>query len=75
MRSRPVSLGSQINYDTPTAFRNEANKVETTSVTRAIEPAPVLAEDSKKGVKSVENPAVKDLDLLDIPAFLRRQAN
>ncbi len=75
MRSRPVSRGSQINYDTPTAFRNEANKVETTPVTRAIEPAAVLAEDSKKDVKSVENSAAKDLDLLDIPAFLRRQAN
>ena len=75
MRSRPVSRGSQINYDTPTAFRNEANKVETTPVTRAIEPAAVLAEDSKKGIKSVENSAAKDLDLLDIPAFLRRQAN
>lgn len=75
MRSRPASRGSQINYDTPTAFRNEANKVETTPVTRAIEPAAVLAEDSKKDVKSVENSAAKDLDLLDIPAFLRRQAN
>ena len=75
MRSRPVSRGAQINYDTPTAFRNEANKAETTPVTRAIEPAAVLAEDSKKDVKSVENSAVKDLDLLDIPAFLRRQAN
>ena len=75
MRSRPVSRGSQINYDTPTAFRNEANKVETTPVKRAIEPAAVLAEDSKKDVKSVENSAAKDLDLLDIPAFLRRQAN
>ena len=75
MRSRPVSRGSQINYDTPTAFRNEANKVETTPVTRAIEPAAVLAADSKKDVKSVENSAAKDLDLLDIPAFLRRQAN
>ena len=75
MRSRPVSRGSQINYDTPTAFRNEAKKVETTPVTRAIEPAAVLAEDSKKDVKSVENSAAKDLDLLDIPAFLRRQAN
>ena len=75
MRSRPVSRGSQINYDTPTAFRNEANKIETTPVTRAIEPAAVLAEDSKKDVKSVENSAAKDLDLLDIPAFLRRQAN
>ena len=75
MRSRSVSRGSQINYDTPTAFRNEANKVETTPVTRAIEPAGVLAEDSKKDVKSDENSAAKDLDLLDIPAFLRRQAN
>ena len=75
MRSRSVSRGSQINYDTPTAFRNEAKKVETTPVTRAIEPAVVLAEDSKKDVKSVENSSVKDLDLLDIPAFLRRQAN
>ncbi|MAV75285.1 MAG: cell division protein FtsZ [Cellvibrionales bacterium] len=75
MRSRAVTRGSQINYDTPTAFRNEAKKVETTPVTRAIEPAGVLAEDSKKDGKSVENSAAKDLDLLDIPAFLRRQAN
>jgi hypothetical protein len=70
-----VNRGSQINYDTPTAFRNEANKAETTPVTRPSEPAAVSVEESKKDGKSVENSAAKDLDLLDIPAFLRRQAN
>ncbi|MBQ77922.1 MAG: cell division protein FtsZ [Cellvibrionales bacterium] len=74
-RSSPVNRGSQINYDTPTAFRNEANKAETTPVTRPSEPAAVSVEESKKDGKSVENSAAKDLDLLDIPAFLRRQAN
>lgn len=74
-RSSPVNRGSQINYDTPTAFRNEANKAETTPVTRPLESAAVSVEESKKDGKSVENSAAKDLDLLDIPAFLRRQAN
>jgi cell division protein FtsZ len=65
----------QINYDEPTAFRNEASKTENSVVSYSSKPASVSTDKVNTPAKSVEISAGKDLDLLDIPAFLRRQAN
>jgi cell division protein FtsZ len=76
---RPNSAGrpNYENYDMPPTMRQKSAAVEPTRSTRSVE-EPVLSQSgtTTTSAETASSPAAsKNMEMLDIPAFLRRQAN
>jgi len=77
-RPSPAGRPTYENYDIPPAMRHKSAPVEPTRSTRSAE-EPVLSQSgtstSAAASTTASSAASKNMEMLDIPAFLRRQAN
>ena len=77
-RPSPAGRPTYENYDSPPAMRHKSAPVEPTRSTRSAE-EPVLSQSgtstSAAASTTASSAASKNMEMLDIPAFLRRQAN
>lgn len=74
-RESPVSKPNYNDYDLPPTMRRQQQSVEPTRASRPAEGLVNTQAEAHAAMDTMSADASKDMELLDIPAFLRRQAN
>jgi cell division protein FtsZ len=74
-RETPVSKPNYNDYDLPPTMRRQQQSVEPTRVSRPADGLVNTQAEAHAAMDTMSADASKDMELLDIPAFLRRQAN
>ncbi len=74
-RENPVSKPNYNDYDLPPTMRRQQQSVEPTRVSRPADGLVNTQAEAHAAMDTMSADASKDMELLDIPAFLRRQAN
>lgn len=74
-RETPVNKPNYSDYDLPPTMRRQPLTAEPTRSSRSLDSSMSAPAEAHKVMDSMSASAGKDMELLDIPAFLRRQAN